>query len=180
MLYHNKKDDFWLEALIPQLIDQSNILSNQNEDHNDFMNMLPKYVALKLQSNNFKVRTNLISIKNSFKEIKNELESKLEHFENTQKLNYESIKIVIEQGGTDKLRAFIKKNIHGKDINLNQFEEEMPVYMNELPEMIDKRKLEKEEKRRKDKIREIIEEKNMREEENLILSPVVNVILFKI
>ena len=47
--------------------------------------------------------------------------------------------------------------------------------MNELPEMIDKRILEKEEKRRKDKIREIIEEKNMREEENLILSPVVNV-----
>ncbi len=47
--------------------------------------------------------------------------------------------------------------------------------MNELPEMIDKRKLEKEEKRRKDKIREIIEEKNMREEENLILAPVVNV-----
>ena len=35
----------------------------------------------------------------------------------------------------------------------------MPVYMNELPEMIDKRKLENEEKRRKDKIREIIEEK---------------------
>ena len=51
----------------------------------------------------------------------------------------------------------------------------MPVYMNELPEMIDKRILEKEEKRRKDKIREIIEEKNMRKEENLILSPVVNV-----
>ena len=49
-MYHNKKDNFWLEALIPQLIDQSNILSNQNEDHNDFMNMLPKYVALKLQS----------------------------------------------------------------------------------------------------------------------------------
>ena len=96
MLYHNKKDDFWLEALIPQLIDQSNILSNQNEDYNDFMNMLPKYVALKLQSDNFKVKANLVSIKNSFKEIKNELESKLEHFENTQKLNYESIKIVIE------------------------------------------------------------------------------------
>ena len=116
-----------------------NILANQNEDHNDFMNMLPKYVALKLQSDNFKVRTNLILIKNSFKEIKNELESKLEHFENTQKLNYESIKIVIEQGGADKLRASIKKNIHGKDIHLNQFEEEMTVYMNELHEMIDKR-----------------------------------------
>ena len=174
MLYHNKKDDFWLEALIPQLINQSNILSNQNEDHNDFMNMLPKYVALKLQSDNFKVKANLVSIKNSFKEIKNELESKLEHLENTQKLNYESIRNVIEQGGTDKLRASIKKNIDGKDINLDQFEEEMPGYMNELPEMIDKRILENEEKRREDEIREINEENNMREEENLILPHIEN------
>ena len=86
-----------------------------------------------------KVRANLASIKNSFREIKNELESKLEHLENTQKLNYESIRNVIEQGGTDKLRASIKKNIDGKDINLDQFEEEMPGYMNDLPEMIDKR-----------------------------------------
>ena len=79
-----------------RMVNQSNILSNQNEDHNDFMNKLPKHVALQLQSDNFKVRANLASIKNSFREIKNELESKLEHLENTQKLNYESIKIVIE------------------------------------------------------------------------------------
>ena len=158
-----------------RMVNQSNILSNQNEDHNDFMNKLPKHVALQLQSDNFKVRANLASIKNSFREIKNELESKLEHLENTQKLNYESIRNVIEQGGTDKLRASIKKNIDGKDINLDQFEEEMPGYMNELPEMIDKRILENEEKRREDEIREINEENNMREEENLILPPVVNI-----
>ena len=136
------------------MVNQSNILSNQNEYHNYFMNKLPKHFALQLQSDNFKVRANLASIKNSFREIKNELESKLEHLENTQKLNYESIRNVIEQGGTDKLRASIKKNIDGKDINLDQFEEEMPGYMNDLPEMIDKRILENEEKRRKDKIRE--------------------------
>ena len=47
--------------------------------------------------------------------------------------------------------------------------------MNELPEMIDKRILENEEKRREDEIREINEENNMREEENLILPPVVNI-----
>ncbi len=158
-----------------RMVNQSNILSNHNEDHNDFMNKLPKHVALQLQSDNFKVRANLASIKNSFREIKNELESKLEHLENTQKLNYESIRNVIEQGGTDKLRASIKKNIDGKDINLDQFEEEMPGYMNELPEMIDKRILENEEKRREDEIREINEENNMREEENLILPPIGNI-----
>ena len=152
-----------------KLIRQSKMISNQNEDTKDFMNQLPKHVALQLQSDNFKVRGNLAYIKNTFREIKDELENKLDHLERAQKLNYESLRNVIDQGGNEKLKASIKKNLDGKDINLDRIKEDEPEYIKELPDMIDKQILENEERRREDELREIDEENNMREDENIIL-----------
>jgi len=42
-----------------KIIRQSKLINNQNEDTKDFMNQLPKHVALQLQSDNFKVREKL-------------------------------------------------------------------------------------------------------------------------
>ena len=154
-----------------KLVRQSKLINNQNEDTKDFMNQLPKHIALQMQSDNFKVRGNLAYIKNTFREIKDELENKLDNLEKAQKLNYESLRNVIAQGGNEKLKASIKKNLDGKDINLNQFEDDEPDYIKELPDMIDKKILENEEKRREDELREINEENDMREDENIILPP---------
>ena len=52
------------------------------EEAEDFINNIPDHVALQLQNDNFKIRSNLNTIKNSFREIKNDLENKLERLKN--------------------------------------------------------------------------------------------------
>ena len=51
-----------------------NILKSK-EEAEDFMNNIPDHVALQLQNDNFKIRSNLNTIKEGFRQIKNDLEN---------------------------------------------------------------------------------------------------------
>ena len=113
----------------------------------DFINSIPKHVALQLQNDNFKIRENIATIKEGFRDIKNQLETKLDELQMKQKLNFETIRYIIEQGGTKKLNAGYKKYIDGEDINLNDVQEDVPEYIKNLPKLIeDKLKSQEEEK----------------------------------
>ena len=43
-----------------------------------------------------------------------------------QRLNFEKIRFIIEQGGSKKMNAEIKKKLNGEDIDINTFEEDTP------------------------------------------------------
>ena len=123
----------------------------QKNEADDFMNNIPDHVALQLQNDNFKMRSNINSIKEGFKEIRNDLENKLEALEMKQNLNFEVIRRIIEQGGNKKLNAGMRKYIDGEEIDLNNIKEDFPEYIRNLPALIDRKIQENEERKREEK-----------------------------
>ena len=123
----------------------------QKNEADDFLNNIPDHVALQLQNDNFKMRSNINSIKEGFKEIRNDLENKLEALEMKQNLNFEVIRRIIEQGGNKKLNAGMRKYIDGEEIDLNNIKEDFPEYIRNLPALIDRKIQENEERKREEK-----------------------------
>lgn len=130
------------------------------EEAEDFINNIPDHVALQLQNDNFKIRSNLASIKEGFKEIKNELENKLEALQMKQNMNFEVIRKIIEEGGNKKTNAGLRKYFDGEDIDLNNIEGELPEYLKYLPALIEKKIKENDERKNEEKNRQINEEIN--------------------
>ena len=132
------------------------------EEAQDFMNTIPDHVALQLQNDNFKVRSNINAIKNGFRAIKNDLEDKLETLQMKQNQNFEVIRNIIETGGNKKLKAGFRKYIDGEDIDLNNIQEDYPKYLTNINELIDRKIRENEEKKNKinEQNRKITEEMN--------------------
>ena len=130
------------------------------EEAEDFINNIPDHVALQLQNDNFKIRSNLNTIKNSFREIKNDLENKLEELQMKQNYNFEIIKKIIEDGGNRKFKAGFRKYYNGEEIDLNNVEDEMPEHLQFLPDLIEKKIKENEEKKNAEKNRLIQEKMN--------------------
>ena len=60
-----------------------------------------------------------------------------------QKVNFEKVRFIIEQGGNKKMIAGLKKLIDGEDIDINNIEEDEPEYIKNLPNIIEE-KLKKE------------------------------------
>ena len=143
------------------------------DEANEFINSIPQHIALQLQSENFKVRENLSMIKASFKDIRSDLQSKLDQIEMRQKINFENIRYVIEKGGNNKLKATIRKFLDNENIDLEEIEEEIPKYVEELPDLIDRKILENDKKRREEEEQRRMEEERMKENEKLIL-PLIN------
>ena len=143
------------------------------DEANEFINSIPQHIALQLQSENFKVRENLSMIKASFKDIRSDLQSKLDQIEMRQKINFETIRYVIEKGGNNKLKATIRKFLDNENIDLEEIEEEIPKYVEELPDLIDRKILENDKKRREEEEQRRMEEEKMKENEKLIL-PLIN------
>ena len=130
------------------------------EEGEDFLNNIPDHVALQLQNDNFKMRSNINSIKEGFREIKNDLENKLQALEMKQQLNFETIRKIIEQGGTKKVNAGLRKYLDGEEIDLNNVHEDYPEYLKNLPALIDKKIKENDEKKREEQNKILNDEMN--------------------
>lgn len=138
-----------------------NVLKSK-EEAEDFINNIPDHVALQLQNDNFKIRSNLNSIKEGFREIKNDLENKLESLELKQNYNFEVIKKIIEEGGNRKMKAGYRKYINNEDIDLDDIKDELPEHLKFLPDLIERKIRENEEIKNQEKNRIINERMNKR------------------
>ena len=118
------------------------------EEADEFINSIPNHIALQLQSENFKVRANLAYIKNSFRDIRNDIQNKLDQLEMRQKLNFESIRYALEAGGNKKLQMSLKKIVDGEDVDIDKVEEEIPQFLENLPDIIDQRIIDIDQKRK--------------------------------
>ena len=139
--------------------------SSAQQEANDFIHNIPDHVALKLQADNFKVRANLAQVKDGFRNIRNVLEDKLDALQMAQKINFEKVRFIIEQGGSKKMIAGLKKLIDGEDIDINNIEEDEPEYIKNLPNIIDEKLRKNEEMRREELNREKLEEQQMMDDE---------------
>ena len=143
------------------------------EEADEFINSIPNHIALQLQSDNFKVRANLAYIKNSFRDIRNDIQNKLDQLEMRQKLNFESIRYALEAGGNKKLQMSLKKIVDGEEVDIDGVEEEVPQFLDNLPNIIDQRILDIDQKRKIEDEKERKEEElMMQDEKNLILPPI--------
>ena len=140
-------------------------ISSAQQEANDFIHNIPDHVALKLQADNFKVRANLAQVKDGFRNIRNVLEDKLDALQMAQKVNFEKVRFIIEQGGNKKMIAGLKKLIDGEDIDINNIEEDEPEYIKNLPNIIDEKLRKNEELRREELNREKLEEQQMMDDE---------------
>ena len=140
-------------------------LTPAEEEANEFIHNIPDHVALKLQADNFKVRANLAQVKDGFRNIKNQLEDKLDALQMAQRLNFEKIRFIIEQGGSKKMNAGIKKLLDGEDIDINNVEEDTPEYIKNLPNIIEEKLKKNEEKRKEEENQEKWEEQQMMDDE---------------
>ena len=146
-------------------LDKGEAINPAEKEANDFIHNIPDHVALKLQADNFKVRANLAQVKDGFRNIRNVLEDKLDALQMAQKINFEKIRYIIELGGSNKMKAGLRKLIDGEDIDINNVEEEVPEYVKNLPDIIDE-KLRKNDQLRKDELnREKLEEQQMMDDE---------------
>ena len=132
------------------------------EEAEDFINNIPDHVALQLQNDNFKIRSNLNTIKEGFRQIKNDLENKLESLELKQNYNFEMIKKIIEDGGNRRMKAGFRKYMNYEDIDLNSIKDELPEHLQFLPEIIEQKIKENEELKNQEKNREINRQMNKR------------------
>ena len=139
--YYNNEE---LQLLKEKNEEMYNVIKNK-EEAEDFINSIPDHVALQLQNDNFKIRSNLNTIKEGFREIKNDLENKLEDLELKQNYNFEIIKRIIEEGGNNKFKAGFRKYYDNEDIDLNQIQNELPEHLQFLPYLIEKKIKEREE-----------------------------------
>ena len=130
------------------------------EEAEDFINNIPDHVALQLQNDNFKIRSNINTIKEGFREIKNDLENKLESLELKQNYNFEVIKKIIEEGGNRKMKAGFRKYMNNEEIDLNEIQDELPEHLQFLPYLIEKKIKENEEMKNQEKNRIINERMN--------------------
>ena len=166
MHYNNINLDEKINSIIRQnnyKNEELNLLRQKNQEMynelrskqeaEDFINNIPDHVALQLQNDNFKIRSNLNTIKNGFREIKNDLENKLEELQMKQNYNFEIIKKIIEEGGNRKMKAGFRKYYNNEDIDLNNIEDERPEHLQFLPELIEKKIKVNEEKKNEEKNR---------------------------
>ena len=144
-----------------------------NSEALDFINGIKNHPAFQLQTDNFKLRANVIYIKGIFQEIQNSMNERFSQLELQQKLNFESMRHVLERGGSNKLKASVLKNLDKRKINLNDVNEEVPDFINDLPEII-KNKLEENDKiRKEEQLREKLEENELRNMDELFLPPII-------
>ena len=132
------------------------------EEAEDFINNIPDHVALQLQNDNFKIRSNLNTIKEGFREIKNDLENKLESLELKQNYNFEIIKKIIEEGGNRKMRAGFRKYMNNEEIDLDAIQDELPEHLQFLPYLIEQKIKENEELKNRERNRLINERMNQK------------------
>ena len=140
-------------------------VSSAQEEADQFIHNIPDHVALKLQADNFRVRANLAQVKDGFRNIRNVLEDKLDALQMAQKVNFEKVRFIIEQGGNKKMIAGLKKLIDGEDIDINNVEEDVPDYVKKLPDIIEEKIKKNEEERRDELNREKLEEQQMMDDE---------------
>ena len=101
------------------------------------------------------------------------MREKITQLELQQKLNFESMRYVLEKGGGNKLKASVLKNLDKKNINLEDVAEEIPDFINDLPDLIDTKLEENEKRRKEEEIREKIEENELRNYDEVYLPPIV-------
>ncbi|MCQ2815758.1 MAG: hypothetical protein MJ252_00680 [archaeon] len=142
-------------------------LISPEEEAKIFINSIPQHVALKLQADNFKARENMNLLKANFREIKTSLENQLEEMELRQRINFETIKNILEKGGTKKLQQSVRNTFEDEDVDLNLVEENVPKFMEKIPQMVEDKIKEKEEKIRKEKNEELEEELRLIKEEQM-------------
>ncbi len=144
-----------------------------NSEALDFINGIKNHPAFQLQTDNFKLRANVIYIKGIFQEIQNSMKERLAQLELQQKLNFESMRHVLERGGSNKLKASVLKNLDKRKINLNDVNEEVPEFINDLPDII-KNKLEENDRiRKEEQLREKLEENELRNLDEIFLPPII-------
>ena len=144
-----------------------------NSEAMDFISGIKNHPAFQLQTDNFKLRANVIYIRGIFQEIQNSMKERLAQLELNQKLNFESMRHVLERGGSNKLKASVLKNLDKRKINLNDVREDIPNFLNDLPDII-KNKLEENDKiRKEEQLREKLEENELRNMDELFLPPII-------
>ena len=148
-----------------KMADETPNINPAQKEADDFIKSIPEHAAIQLQADNFKVRANLAQVKDGFRNIRNQLEDKLETLQLNQRLNYEKIRYIIEQGGNNKMKAGIKKIIDGEDIDMNNVHDDIPEYVSNLPDLIEEKLKKAEEIRKNQENQEQLEEQQMIEDE---------------
>lgn len=141
------------------------------EEVHDIINLIPNHTAFQLQADSFKSRENLLLIKSGFKEMRADVQSKLEQMELKQKLNLENIRYALERGGNMKLKFALMKYLDKDNVDLDEIEDEIPEYIRNLPIMINDVIIEKEKQRRMEEEmeRQKFEEERNKHEEDMLL-----------
>ena len=124
--------------------DSKSIYDNNNNNNNNINNR----ALLNMQKENFELRNNLQNTIESMKKIKNDLENQMESVLNKQKLTIESLRNIIEKGGSKKLKASMYNILENKDIDLSVISDEEKEFKEvELPKIIQE-KIEENEKKK--------------------------------
>ena len=131
------------------------IYSPLENDFPDYINNVNKNIQKQFEEDNILINQDIDKMEDDFNEIKNMINKRLEDMEIKQKSNFEKLKDVIKNVGGKKMSSAIENVFEGKNIDLNQAEDDYLV--NEvfnLPKIIKEKKLK--------------EEMNSIEKENLI------------
>ena len=144
-LLRNKEEKEKDEIKRKKLYDDSNSIYNNNNNINNNIN---HQTLLDMQKQNFELRNDYQKMFEGMKNMKNELENKMNNVLNKQKLTIENLRNIIEKGGNKKLKASMYKILENKDINLDEISDEEREFKEvELPKIIQEKIDENEKKR---------------------------------
>ena len=133
-LLRNKEEKEKDEIIRKKLYDDSNSIYNNNNNINNNIN---HQTLLDMQKQNFELRNDYQKMFEGMKNMKNELENKMNNVLNKQKLTIENLRNIIEKGGNKKLKASMYKILENKDINLDEISDEEKEFKEiELPKII--------------------------------------------
>ena len=121
------------------------IYSPLENDFLDYINNVNKNIQKQFEEDNKLINQDIDKMEDDFNEIKNMINKKLEDMEIKQKSNFEKLKNVIKNVGGKKMSSAIENVFEGKNIDLNQAEDDYLI--NEvfnLPKIIKEKKLKEE------------------------------------
>lgn len=130
--------------------------------------VVPKEIAKELQEENHKVRENMILMKGVLTDMKSYLDNRLDILDMKHKIGMETMRSILENTGSKKIIASVRKVMDNEPIEPNDIEEDLHPMIQALPLIMDKKIKESEERRQYEKevAKREREERRRREEQD--------------
>ena len=158
--------------------DESSYNYDENKNRKELSNFVKdinKSIAVRLQNDNFIAQQKLNNIKNNYNEIKTLLNNKIDKLEQDQQMQFDNLKLALEQSGGLKMMGAVKNANGGNNYDLKRAEEEDIIdATRKLPRLLEdkiniindmKRKEKEDEKRLLSKVRQKVNEEIKKQKE---------------